>query len=254
MSVIGANNWNNYPMWSAMQNFPNMQQATPQSSVAITTPQGRNIYQYPQTSVYNDPAKQATSGLNIFVFNPSGIGAPSTINNTANYGNNPMTQPIASSPIANTPLKTEEDTKSNKKQKKIVSLTNDYIKTLESFLRSQDSSVRKQGVLDLIKRFEEDNSRYDNASLTALLNIALQDPDENNRLLAISVVASGGAHGDLNTIQLLNNLTSSDKLFGQEAKLASSALLKTSQTREFIDDDSSIDNNKSDKQNETPDE
>ncbi len=250
MPVIETNTANNYPvMGTAMQNFNVPQNTQPAPAVAITTPQGRQVYQYPQTSIYNDPAKQAASGLNIFVFNPSGISNAEAVNNTVcTLGPNAQPQPpqqkglgaqqLPAQPIANTSLKSEKVVSENKKTKNVVKLTDDYIKTLESFLRSQDTTIRKQGVLDLVKRFEEDDSRYDNESLTALLNIALQDPDVHNRMIALSVIASGNAHGDNNTIQLLNNLTASDKMYGQEAKMATNAILKTSQIREKIVDNS----------------
>ena len=117
-------------------------------------------------------------------------------------------------------------------------MTDDYIKTIENYLRSPDESVRKAGIVDLLKRFGEDSSRYDDPALTALLNIALQDPKANNRLLAMSSISGEMAHGDENTVQLLKNLQTSDKLYGQEAKMATEALLKAAQTRtEIIDND-----------------
>lgn len=235
MTEIVTNSANRYPIVQPVVPMPNEQ--SQQSSVAITTPNGRQVYQYPQTSVYKTPDKQ--QGLNIYVFNPSGLGAPSTFTNN-NYGGQ---TPMASSPLANTPLHSQynQDTKNTdgKKTKNVVKLTNEYIKSLESFLRSHDSAVRKQGIQDLIKRFEEDEERYDNPSLTALLNIALQDPDVHNRMIATSLIASGGAHGDNNTVQLLTNLTNSDKMYGQEAEMASKALLNTTHTREKIIDNSS---------------
>ena len=248
MSVIATNPVNNYQNRMPAMNPQTQMQTPAQPAVAISTPQGRQVYQYPQTSIYNDPSKQAASGLNIFVFNPSGISNPEAVNNTVcTLGGgaqqqpavmNAQNAPIANTPIANTPISTEKTEPKNKKTKNIVKLTDDYIRTLESFLRSHDASVRKQGIQDLVKRFEEDDSRYDNESLTALLNIALQDPDVHNRMIAMSPVAAGSAHGDMNTIQLLKGLTASDAMYGQEAKMASNAMLKTSQTRETVEDNS----------------
>ena len=88
----------------------------------------------------------------------------------------------------------------------------------------------------MIKRFEEDKTRYNNPALTALLNIALQDPSASNRLLAMSPIASGGAVGDKNTVELLKKLASSDKLYGQEAQMANDALLNASQNRIEVPD------------------
>ena len=237
MSVAGINPINNQTMMPYYNNYAAAKKtdtANGQGAVAISTPQGKQIYNYPQTSIYNEPAKSA-SGVNIYVFNPSGIGAPSTFNN--NFAQTPNS-PIANTPIANTSLKAEKsETEKPKKTKNIVKLTDDYIMTEESFLRSEDAAVRKQGIIDLVKRFEEDESRYDNPSLTALLNIALQDSDVHNRMLALGIIASGGAHGDENTIQLLDILKNSEEMYGQEAKMAANALLKTSQTREKVPDE-----------------
>ncbi len=120
------------------------------------------------------------------------------------------------------------------KTKNVVNLTNEYIKTLESYLRSADKNVRKNGIVDLIKRFEEDPSRYNNPALTALLNIALQDPDANNRVLAMTCITGENACGDNNTIKLLQELQKSDKIYGQEAKSANEALLKAGRIKSSI--------------------
>ncbi len=213
------------------------------------------IYQYPQTSLYapsssiyspqdkNPPdnkdnknsKKNTASGVNIYIYNPSGIGGPnsSSIENSCDKACAMPEQPIGAADISN-------DAGANKPQKtkNVVELTDDYIKTLESYLRSNDKSVRKMGIRDLINRFEEDKSRYDDPALTALLNIALQDSDPANRLLAISPIAAASAHGDENTVALLQNLTKSDKLYGQEAEMAAEALLKSSQNKTEAPDDS----------------
>ena len=191
----------------------------------------------------------------IYIYNPSAIGGPSS-NSTANAS---YTLPQNSDPfanqsvvsaynpqrnlsIANTPLRNDseknEPKTENKKTKKIVELTDDYIKTLESYLRSPDENIRKSGIKELIKRFEEDDSRYDDPALTALLNIAIQDPDANNRLLAMSTIAGGSAHGDENTVKILKPLQASDKLYGQEAIMANNALLKAAQTMITVPDNS----------------
>ncbi len=227
-----------------------------QQTVSVSSPSTSQVYQYPQTSLYNNPTKQPASGVNIYIYNPSAIGGPSS-NSTANANYTlPQNQqtPVASQPvsqnytpqqnvsIANSPImddtKTENVQNEKQKTKRVVELTDNYIKTLESYLRSPDENVRKTGIKDLIKRYEEDNSRYEDPALTALLNIALQDPNPNNRLLAMSPIAAGSAHGDENTVEILKPLLSSDKLYGQEAVMANNALIKTSHTITNIPDDS----------------
>ena len=255
MSQIQPNNQiqtfpNGTPLYAYPSSVPQQQTVSVTPQPGVTAP----YYQYPQTSIYNDPNKQAASGVNIYIYNPAGIGGPSS-NSNANVNYGPTCQPIpqpvintvapASDPasavaIANTPINQTENTDpKEQKTKRIVELTDDYIKSLESYLRSPDETVRKTAVKEIIQRYEEDESRYDDPALTALLNIALQDPVPNNRLLAMSVVAGGNAHGDNNTIKILNNLSTSDKLYGQEAKMASSALIKAAQETKLVPDYSS---------------
>ena len=248
------------PLYTYAPNYPQQQQVmnvAPQP--VITAP----YYQYPQTSIYNDPTKQAASGVNIYIYNPSGMGGQSSSSTLNTYVPpqvapqpvqpqvqvTPQTppnvsvapsQPIAQQPIADTPILKPETGKT----KRIVQLTDDYIKSLESYLRNPDETVRKTAIKEIIQRFEEDDSRYDDPALTALLNIALQDPAPNNRLFAMSVIAGGSAHGDENTINILNNLTTSDKMYGQEAKMASSALIKAAQETETVPDYSKDKDNK----------
>lgn len=221
-----------------------------QGTVSVSTPGAPpQVYQYPTTSIYDPASKQATSGVNIYIYNPSAIGGPSS-NSVANatYGY-PTPQPVSSAPvaqipetkevaslpnvsIANTAIAPDEKTdEKDKKTKKVVELTNEYIKTLESYLTSADSNVRKTGIVELIKRYEEDSSRYDDPALSALLNIALQDPKPTNRTLAMGPILSEVAHGDENTIALLQNMQKSEKVYGEEAKMATEALLKASQTK-----------------------
>lgn len=219
-----------------------------QGTVSVSTPNGfSQVYSYPTTSVYGTAQQpQAASGVNIHIYNPSAIGGP-TSNSTANAnyampnnGAQPwmaydpkQLAPSNSTAIANTSLNSEK-TDDSKKKKQIVELTDDYIRTLESYLKSADADIRKSAIVDLINRFEEDTSRYDDPALTALLNIALQDPNANNRLLAMSPIAGENAHGDKNTINLLKSLQASDKLYGQEAKMANEALLKSAQTKKEV--------------------
>ena len=54
--------------------------------------------------------------------------------------------------------------------KKVVRLDDDYIKTLENHLNSQDTEVRKMGAKEVSDRIMEDPSRNDDPALTALVN------------------------------------------------------------------------------------
>lgn len=261
MSQIAGNNNYNFQTGTPLYNYPTTGNQTVTTSQGQTvnvsqpgeTPQ-HQIYQYPQASLY-DKSGQAASGVNIYIYNPSAIGGPTSNSNaSATYNTNPSDSQVIPSnpvinnnvsvpeqtPVANTPITPQETVKTDSKQrtKKVVELTDNYIKTLESYLRSPDAELRKTGIKELIKRYEEDPSRYNDPALTALLNIALQDPESDNRIFAMSPMASGSATGDENTIKILQNLQSSDKMFGQEAKMANDALLNAAQTRIDIPDNS----------------
>lgn len=234
---------NNIQTGTPLYNYAPVPTFVPQQQTVSVTP-ATQLYNYPQTSVYTTPNKQAANGVNIYIYNPSGIGGPTA---NATYGmqqGTPAAQTpiidnnhaIAVNPIASTPVaKGGEATDVNgKKPKHVVELTNDYIKTLESYLKSPDKQVRQTGIKELINRYEEDNTRYNDPALTALLNISLLDPDVSNRVMAMSVISSGGAQGDETTIELLKRAEKSDKMYGQEAIMANKALLKAVETRKQI--------------------
>jgi hypothetical protein len=254
MTQIQNNNpYNNIQTGTPLYNY-SAQIPAPAQTVSVATPATgqQQVYTYPQSSVYTTPNNQAASGVNIYIYNPSAIGGP-TSNSTANatYGltqgqpqPQPQQQPQAQTPITNeSPIAANKITNSNetnngdiinvngKKSTHVVELTDDYIKTLESYLKSPDSKVRQSGIKELIKRYEEDNRRYNDPALTALLNISLLDPDPSNRLMAMSVISSGSAQGDDITKELLKNAEKSDKLYGQEAIMANKALLKAVEQR-----------------------
>ncbi len=242
---------NNPPLYAMGQTVAGQPQQ--QVSSTLQTPaDGSNnyVYNYPTTSIYKKP----DSGVTIQIFNPSAIGAPNStsvasanypqpyfpnaplpvINQTNTNNNQPQQeQPAAAAPLASTPVNAE-DTK-EKKKKNVVELTDTYIKTLENYLKNPDKSIRKNGIVDLIKRFQEDSTRHNDPALTALLNISLKDPDPANRMLSMSAIAGELASGDETTIRLLENLQKSDKMYGQEAKMAADSLLKAAQTRTTID-------------------
>ena len=51
-----------------------------------------------------------------------------------------------------------EEEKNNAKESKTVPLTDEYIKSLENYLNSQDSKVRLMGAKDVLERFKEDSN------------------------------------------------------------------------------------------------
>lgn len=184
------------------------------------------------------------SGVNIQIFNPSvtppNATAPVYNVNAPNYSNNPgcypsnyytnnfnpddkQKQSIASS---STVSETSEKTDKKTEKREIVQLTDEYIKTLENYLNSQDKEVRLMGAKEVFARLDEDHSRKDDKALNALVNKMLQDPSTPVKLLAMSALNSRIASGDDFTVNLLQQMQSSQSGYGQDAIQASEILLK----------------------------
>lgn len=242
------------------QQAPQVQNQLPQ---AYYPPQYVQQYpnpaQYPQQQpVQNYQVPATASGVNIQIFNPSvttpgaqpptyNVNAPcypanyytgqmgqggqngnsGNINNGTNNGtignNNNNTINTTNN---NTTNSTEEKPKTEKK--KIVQLTDDYIRNLENYLNSQDKEVRLNAAKEVYARLEEDESRKDDRALTALINKMLQDPMNEVRMLALAALDGRLVTGDDFTVGVLTKMQSSKDGFGQDAVDASKILLKMS--------------------------
>mgnify|MGYP002857791434 CR=1 FL=1 len=110
--------------------------------------------------------------------------------------------------------------------KKIVKLDDNYIKTVENYLNSQDKEVRKMGAKEVADRLMEDSSRNDDPALTALVNKMLQDPSSGIRAVALSLLESRSILGNDLTVKLLKDMQKSDSGYGMDSTQATSALLK----------------------------
>ena len=153
------------------------------------------------------------SGVNIQIINPT-VNAPGTQSisqpSTNNYAPAPNTgnlsDQMTSKMIKEETNSTDTDTKKKMEKRQIVELTDDYIRTLENYLNSQDSEIRLMGAKDLIARLEEDPSRKDDVALNVLINKMLQDPSSAVRFLAMAALEARSATGNLETVQLLKNI------------------------------------------------
>lgn len=125
----------------------------------------------------------------------------------------------------------DNKTEENKDKKPKVALTDDYIKTLENYLNSKDKKVRLMGAKELFERFKEDETRKNDAALTALLNKSLQDPAETVKFMALTALDLGYASGNDETAQILTAMQNSDSSYGEDAALAAQILLKMSGTK-----------------------
>ena len=195
------------------------------------------------------PQPQASSsGVNIVIYNPSVNPAASAVANSNNSYNTPqvayppnyyLQQPqqpasdsVAKAYLANTSIKEDDKATKEKEDEKtkkvnIVQLTDEYIKTLENYLNNPNVKVREMGVKELMERFKEHKSRYNDIALTNLLNKALQDGSKNVRFVAMTILDSGYAQGDALTHNLLQKMQSSKDVYGEDAIYASEVLLKS---------------------------
>lgn len=212
-----------YPMPSCGAVSINIMNPTVGMTNPMCQPYQNGIYQYPTTSYYNaQPTQQQ-------------MPYPMNYNNNVNTNNlnslpNNESLPTPPAPVVENTSKTEEnkqDTKAEVKEK--IPLTDDYIKTLENYLNSQDSKIRLMAAKDLLERFKEDPARKTDVALTALLNKILQDPNSAVRFLGLTTLDAGYAKGDEKTIQLLKNIQADgQKSYGEDSSLASQILLRLS--------------------------
>ncbi len=188
-------------------------------------PQGQGFYQpvscAPYPCNYNNMMTQSGGQIQPSQYNNGQI-APD-MNQNLNLNNNQ--NGVAAQAQGEDTTKTEEKKEENKQK---VALTDDYIKTLENYLNSQDKKIRLMGAKELFDRFKEDETRKDDAALTALLNKTLQDPAETVKFVALTALDAGYATGNDETAQILQQMQSSTSSYGEDAALASQILLKMS--------------------------
>jgi hypothetical protein len=193
------------------------------------------------------------SGVNIQIFNPS-VGAPGAAPvynvNSPNYGpastypagyytnqwgggqmnsaNNVGNVNNTTTTTTTTTETQKEEEKKKTEKRKIVELTDEYIKNLENYLNSNDAEVRIMGAKEVVARLQEDDTRKDDLALNALVNKMLQDPNSQVRILALSMLDTRCATGDNLTVQLLQQMQNSAGGYGQDAVQAANILLKMS--------------------------
>lgn len=247
MQVTPNQNIKQKPMGSAQQQNPvtaPVQQ--PSAAPASYIPYYPQSYSQPlQPQNVQVPATAA--GVNIQIFNPSaGVpGAPAPTYNvnapcypsgyyTSSLGQDgkmyPNTPVNTSSPAApnnagNTVNTNNKDDKKTEKRK-IVELTDDYIRMLENYLNSQDEKVRMNAAKAVYDRLEEDESRRNDKALTALINKMLQDPSDEIRFLALTALEGRIVDGDDYTVNVLKRMQQSDSAYGHDAADANKILLQ----------------------------
>lgn len=122
----------------------------------------------------------------------------------------------------------EAEEKKNSKQKRVVALTDEYIKSLENYLNNPNDEIRLMASKEILTRLDEDKDRYNDAALNALLNKMLQDPSKLIRVAALSAFASQLASGNDYTITLLHNIQQNPSADKEDVLQAADILLKMS--------------------------
>lgn len=221
-----------------------VQQAQTVQNQCVAQPQA----QQPQ----NVQVPASMSGVNIQIFNPSvtppGATPPTYNVNAPCYPSNYYTNPMGAGAMngagqtgnggngsaigantgseKNSETKTKDDKKTEKK--KIVQLTDDYIRNLENYLNSQEKDIRLSAAKEVYSRLEEDTSRKDDKALTALINKMLQDPSEEIRVLAMAALQGRIVTGDDFTVNVLTRMQNDKAHYGMDAVDASKILLQMS--------------------------
>ena len=163
--------------------------------------------------------------------NPMGAGAMNGAGQTGNGGNgSAIGANTGSEKNSETNKTSETESKDGKKteKKKVVQLTDDYIRNLENYLNSQEKDIRLSAAKEVYSRLEEDPSRKDDKALTALINKMLQDPSEEIRVLAMAALQGRIVTGDDFTVGVLTRMQNDKAHYGMDAVDASKILLKMS--------------------------
>lgn len=205
-------------------------------------------YQYqnpvyaPRMDAFSTPPNSA-SGVSINIISPSVYGANRSEIPYSPIYNYPMANTMPQAPIPPAPQATAQanataqatvtapaavSTADKMKKKTIVPLTDEYIQTLENYIKNSNEQVRIMGAQEVMARFKEDDSRRNDAALTALLNLSLQDKSSKVRTLGMTTIAAGYSAGDKNTANTLNKIQQSKSNYNEDALLAANALMKMS--------------------------
>ena len=122
----------------------------------------------------------------------------------------------------------DEKEKKDTKEKRVVALTDEYIRSLENYLNNPNNDIRLMASKEILTRLDEDKNRYDDAALNALLNKMLQDPSKLVRIAALSAFASQLASGNDYTVKLLQNIQNNPSADKEDVLQAADILLKMS--------------------------
>ncbi len=128
----------------------------------------------------------------------------------------------------NTKQDAQKAEENNSKKKRVVALTDEYIKSLENYLNNPNQEIRLMASKEILTRLDEDKDRFDDAALNALLNKMLQDPSKLIRIASLSAFNSQLASGYEYTLYLLMNIQQNPSADKEDVLQAADILLKMS--------------------------
>ena len=121
-------------------------------------------------------------------------------------------------------------------KKRVTVLTDDYIKKLDECLQSQNKEIREYAASEVVKRFNEDKTRYNNKQLNALVNKMLLDPYDNKvRGRGLMVLETQLAKGDENTKQILDFIQQNPNTIDRHKEQIEKVKLQMSANTEMVD-------------------
>jgi hypothetical protein len=105
----------------------------------------------------------------------------------------------------------------NTVKKRITILTDEYVQKLDKMLDSDDKSLREYAASEVVKRLQEDKTRYSDKALNALVNKMLMDPyDHKVRGRALMLIDTKLASGDENTLAALDKISQEPNLLDRD--------------------------------------
>ena len=117
----------------------------------------------------------------------------------------------------------------NTVKKRIVTLTDDYVKNLDMMLSCDNSDYREYAASEVIKRLDEDKTRFNDKALNALINKMLLDPyDHKVRGRALTALENHLASGDENTRNVLQYILQDPNILDRDRGSVDKILLQMS--------------------------
>ena len=115
----------------------------------------------------------------------------------------------------------------NTTKKRVVVLTDTYIKNLENLLNDNDQELREYAASEVIKRLDEDKTRHNDKALNALVNKMILDPYAHKvRERGLIAIDSGLASGDENTRTILELVKHDPGLLTRDQSLVEKCLFQ----------------------------